>query len=135
MNDRKRLSQEEVAPFFEQEFSFVRDRFSVHNIPLIAARENHETAVNSPGIYIHWRSDVGVIKVGKSHTNSKKRALEHIQDKTKNNQFEMKDLEKDKEARLILFNVRDKKDVHWLLSLEAFMDWNSNPLIPSGRIG
>lgn len=135
MNDRKRLSLEEVLSHFEREFSIVRDRFSVHSIPLIAAHQNHEVPVNNPGVYIHWRNDVGVIKVGKSQANSKKRALEHIRHNTKNSQFEMKDLEKDVDARLILFNIGAKKDIHWLLSLEAYMDWNCNPLIPSRRIG
>ena len=135
MNNRKRLSEDEVISFFEQEFGFVKNRFLVQNISLNEARSNTEISVNSPGIYIHWRDDLGVIKVGKSQSNSKKRALEHIKDNTKNDEFEMRCLETDENARLILFNILDKGNMHWLLSLEAYMDWNTNPVIPSGRIG
>lgn len=135
MNDRKRLSLEETISLFEREFGFVKDRFIVHNIPLHEAQKNRELPVNSPGVYIHWRADLGVIKVGKSQSNSKKRALEHIQANTKNSNFEMSALETDQDARLILFNILDSTDIHWLLSLEAFMDWNCDPLIPSGRVG
>lgn len=135
MNDRRRLSQDEVISLFECEFGFVKERFVVRNISLHEAKTNQETSVNSPGIYVHWLNDLGVIKVGKSQSNSKKRALEHIKDNTKNNDFEMRLLDTDKGARLILFNILDKTNVHWLLSLEAFMDWNSNPVIQSDRIG
>ena len=137
MNDKKRLSQEEVILLFEQEFFPIRDKFikPIINIQLKAAGENKAVSVNEAGIYIHWRSDLGVIKVGKSQVNSKKRALEHITDNTHNSHFEMRHLQDDENARLILFNISDKKDIHWLLSVEAFMEWNSNPLIPSKRIG
>jgi hypothetical protein len=85
MTDRKSLSQEDVLALFEREFSFVKDKFSVHTIPLKEVLENNEAQVNFAGIYVHWRRDLGVIKVGKSQSNSKKRALEHIRDNTKNN--------------------------------------------------
>lgn len=135
MNNRKLLTQEEVISLFEDEYGFVEGKFKIHNLPLMKYYENSDISVNSPGVYVHWRSDLGVIKVGKSQANSKKRALEHIRDNTKNDAFEMKQLEYDEAARLILFNIIDNNDIHWLLSLEAFMDWNSSPLIPSGRIG
>jgi len=135
MTERQPLSQEDVLALFEREFSFIKNRFSVHTIPLREASENNGSVVNCPGVYVFWRRDLGVIKVGKSQSNSKKRALEHIRDNTRNNLFKMKNLANAQETVLILFNIRDKRDVHWLLSLEAFLEWNSYPVIPSGRIG
>lgn len=135
MNIRKKLSQEEVILLFESEFGFLKDRFTVQDLALQDAKINQEISVNSPGIYVHWRQDLGVIKVGKSQSNSKKRALEHIKDNTKNSAFEMRCLNDDENARLILFNILNKGSTHWLLSLEAFLDWNSDPVIRSARIG
>jgi len=33
---------------------------------------------------------------------------------------------------LLLFNIRSNSDLHWLLSLEAFMEWNTYPAIKVG---
>jgi len=91
--------------------------------------------VNCPGVYVHWRADHGVIKVGKSQSNAKSRAFEHIRDNTRNELFEMKTLKNDSNARLLLFNVPKLEDIHWILSAEAFLDKKLDPLIASGRIG
>lgn len=135
MNNRQILSLEAVNSLFESEYGFLKDKFIIHDISLQDAKANQEISVNSPGIYVHWRKDLGVIKVGKSQSNSKKRALEHIKDNTKSSEFEMRSLNDDENARLILFNILNKANTHWLLSLEAFLDWNSEPVIRSARIG
>ena len=47
----------------------------------------------------------------------------------------MKSLKGDSEARLILFNVQNSADIHWILGLEYFMEKKLDPEIPSGRSG
>ena len=64
------LSQEEVVGIFETEFAPIREKFSVYDLSLSEARQNSESAINSPGVYVYWRQDLGVIKVGKSQSNS-----------------------------------------------------------------
>ncbi|MBA1149113.1 hypothetical protein H0Z60_18855 [Ectothiorhodospiraceae bacterium WFHF3C12] len=102
---------------------------------MIDVEHSSDPAINRPGVYVHWRLDEGVIKVGKSQSNAKSRAFEHLRDNTKANGFEMRELQDDESARLILFNIRLDRDLHWILSAEAFLDQALNPLIPSGRLG
>lgn len=125
----------EVKTIFLREFSSLESKFKLLVLDIDDALNNGTNEVNRPGIYVFWHPKYGVIKVGKSQSNSKKRALEHIRDNTHNVDFSMSCLPNEKEAKLLLFNIVDDKDLHWLLSLEAFMEWNTSPTIPAGRIG
>jgi len=125
----------DVKKAFEREFSSLLDKFKVFELELEAAANNSDNDVNSPGVYMFWHPDYGVIKVGKSQSNSKKRALEHIRDDTSNERISMATLKEDPNVRLILFNIIDESNLHWILSLEAFMEWNLSPVIHAARMG
>ena len=131
----KKLSLLEVKEQFSKEFFALESKFTISELSIDDALDNGELEVNKPGIYVYWHPDHGVIKVGKSQSNSKKRALEHIRDNTRNSDINMNELPIEKEAVLLLFNIKDICDLHWLLSLEAFMEWNTSPAIKAGRIG
>ena len=133
--ERSIFTCEEVVEIFETEFAPIRDKFSIHNLGLSEARNNSVRPINGPGVYVYWRHDLGVIKVGKSQSNSKSRAFEHLRDNTRTKALEMSMLKNDTSVRLILFNVLRPEDAHWVPSVEAFMDQAAHPLIPSGRIG
>lgn len=126
---------DETKHMFEREFGQIANKFDVIDLPIEIAKENGAKEVNMPGVYLFWHPEFGVVKVGKSQGNSKKRALEHIRDNTKNDQVEMAATGSDPNTRLILFNLVDKADMHWLLSLEAYFEWNVHPIIRSGRMG
>ncbi|HDD44297.1 MAG TPA: hypothetical protein ENG63_05495 [Candidatus Desulfofervidus auxilii] len=64
--------------------------------------------------------------------NSRKRALEHIRDNTAGI---MKEICENNDTILILFNVKDSKDIHWVVALEIFFERSINPLIKSDRLG
>ena len=132
---RKIFSREEVLALFESEFAPIRAKFAIHDLQLQAARNNSEQTVNGPGVYIHWRADLGVIKVGKHRSNAKSRAFDHLRDNSRTADFEMKSLENDTEARLLLLNIRLPRDLHWIESIESYIEVASEPLIPSGRVG
>lgn len=129
------LSLEDVTLLFQREFSSLLDRFNVYELLLDEAQINGTPEVNSPGVYLFWHPDYGVIKVGKSQSNAKKRSLEHLRDNTSNDKLEMASLQGDPKAKLLLFNIASQSDLHWVLSLEAFLEWNSDPLINSARMG
>lgn len=133
--ERLTLTREAVVNIFETEFAPIRNKFSIHDLGLLEARDNSDRSINGPGVYIYWRHDLGVIKVGKSQSNSKSRAFNHLRDNTKTLTLEMDTLKNDASVRLMLFNVIRPEDAHWVLSVEAFMDKEAHPLIPSGRIG
>ena len=125
----------EVLELFRSEFTPLLGKFVVHDLTLDAAPSNTDRSVNRPGVYVFWKEGYGVIKVGKSQHNSKARALEHIRDNTKNERLEMSVLANDPSCHLLLFNVPRDADLHWILGLEGFFEWNLKPIIPSGRTG
>ena len=128
-------SIQNIKEMFRNEFSPIDEKFTVKELEINDAMNNGEDAVNKPGIYVFWSPEHGVIKVGKSQSNSKKRALEHIRDNTHNNTIHMNTLPDNKDAKLVLFNITNNDDLHWLLSLEAYMELNAKPAIPAGRVG
>jgi len=125
----------DVKDRFKNEYRSLLDRFNIIELKIDDAMTNSSNEVNRPGIYVFWSPEHGVIKVGKSQSNSKKRSLQHIQDNTNKGDINMNALPENKDVVLMLFNIINDKDMHWLLSLEAFMEWNTNPSIPAGRIG
>ena len=86
--------------------------------------------VVKPGVYVFWNKSE-VIKVGRHLVNSRMRALQHIKADTGGI---MKKLKNSKTAKLILFNVKNEKDFHWVASLEIYLELNLNPKIKAHRI-
>lgn len=129
------LSKEDVIKLFRQEFSNISDRFSVFQLSVNDAKDTKDALVTRPGVYVYWHPNHGVIKSGKSQDNSRKRALQHIRDNTANNEIQMKDLADDENTVIILFNINHDADLHWVLALEAFIEWNTSPKIRSARMG
>ncbi len=126
------MQLEKSIGLFNEEFASIKDKFIIHNLAVIEARNSHNENFCKPGVYVFWKEKRGVIKVGRHLVNSCKRALEHIRDNTGGS---MKLLENDPNARLILFNVKEKKDLHWVMALEVFFELNLKPEIRSGRLG
>lgn len=87
-----------------------------------------------PGVYVFYL-DGKVIKVGRHLTNSRKRALEHLKANTRNEILEMNTLEGNLESKILLFNVKDPEDYHWLASVEMYFEKKLNPIIKSKRQG
>jgi hypothetical protein len=129
------LTDKDVKRLFESEFSALTDRFHTIEMSIHAARYDGSSEVNAPGVYVFWHPTLGVVKVGKSQSNSKKRALEHLRDNTKKGDVEMAKLGEDIATKILLFNIINAKDLHWILSLEAFLEWNAKPIINSARMG
>jgi hypothetical protein len=44
-------------------------------------------------------------------------------------------LANDPSCHLVLFNISQDRDLHWILSLECFLEWNVEPVIRSVRSG
>ena len=132
---KKILALSEVRDMFSNEFSTLKLKFNLFELSIDNAQKNRDKEVNNPGVYVYWHPAHGVIKVGKSQSNSKKRALEHIGDNTHNSEINMNMLPEDKETKILLFNINNDSDLHWILSLEAFMEWHTSPAIKAGRIG
>ena len=72
-----------------------------------------------------------------SMKNSRGRVLQHLKSGTAKDGFSVWDIDKDDhdDRQIILFNVKDKKDRHWLLSLELYLEEQLGPKIKALRAG
>ena len=129
------MSIDEIIQKFRSEFGVVADCFSVLKFTVDEANRTVDPRSNRPGVYVYWHPKYDVILVGKSQSNSKKRSLQHILDNSRNDVVSMSDIANDASLRLLLFNVSEDSSKHWVLALEAFFEWNIDPVIKAWRIG
>jgi len=129
------LTIDDVKEVFANEFYLIQDKFRVLDIPVSEAKGNKDQKINSPGVYVHWHPQFGVVRVGKSQTNSKSRSFDHFRDGTKSDECDMSQLGVDPNSHLILFNIRSEDDSHWILSVENYLEKQLQPAIPPGRKG
>lgn len=87
-----------------------------------------------PGVYVFYGNGK-VYRVGRHLTNSRLRVLQHIKYNSQNKEYKISDLNKFEDAEIILFNVKDQKDKHWVAAVEIFLEILLQPLIKAGRLG
>ena len=119
-----------VRRTFEREFESVRHKFSCVSLAYSEAKEDQRQRVWNPGVYV-WTDGKVVVKVGRSLSNARMRALEHIPADTGGRCGAMSTNES---ARLILFTL-DPEDSHWAAALEIYLERQLNPAVPSKREG
>lgn len=125
----------DVKNRFALEFAEKANKFSISHFKISEALATVDPIANNPGVYLFWHPLHKVLLVGKHQKNSKKRALEHIRDNTRNDMIELRLLKEDPDLDLYLFNVLLPEDKHWILALEAYFEWNLNPAIRAHRMG
>lgn len=126
------MQREDVINVFKSEFNPILEKFIVIDISVSKASDSIADHVWNPGVYVFWHSQRGVIRVGRSFDNSRKRALQHL---SANTGGVMVNLASDSEARLILFNVKKPDDYFWVAALEVYLEKKLKPEIPAGRLG
>lgn len=129
------MTIDEVKETFAKEFASIQDKLKVLDMTAAEANGNADPDINSPGVYVHWHPKFGVVRVGKSQTNSKSRAFDHFRAGTKFGDCDMSQLGDDPDSHLILFNIRSGDDSHWILAVENYLEKVLNPAIPPGRNG
>jgi len=67
--------------------------------------------------------------------NSRARVMEHLEACTSSNGYGIWDIEKCKDRSILLFNVKDVANRHWLLALETYLEHKCAPHIKSQSIG
>lgn len=125
------MNLEEIKNIFISEFREISNKFQIHDIRLIDAPYDKTPGAASPSVYI-FIHDEKVIMVGRHLQNSRKRALEHVVADTGG---KMASLKNDAAVRLVLFNICDIKDLHWVFALEVYFEQNLQPEIRSARLG
>lgn len=124
-----------INKIFCEEFGVLSEQFIVIDILLSDASNDKTPGIAAPGVYVFLDGEK-IIKVGRSLTNSRKRALEHIPANTGGAMAELINIPS---VRLMLFNLVKPSDIHWVCALEVFFEAkfraDNNLAIYSGRIG
>lgn len=131
---------------FEIEFCFVKDKFEIIDLLANNSPMDYDTINNlklptanynivwHPGVYLFIGNDE-LYRVGVSMRNSRERVMEHLYAKTSKDGFCVLDIGKYLDKSILLFNVKDKADRHWLLAIETFLETQFQPKMKAGRIG
>ncbi len=124
-----------IKNIFETQFQGIRDKFQD---PLVLGiQEARKSNIIKPGVYVIWNKAYEALKVGRSLTNSRTRALQHLAKFTgyKGENAEiMSSLENDPTTKIILFNVKNKEDFHWVAALEIYFELSVQPIIRAKRL-
>jgi hypothetical protein len=135
-----------IISVFKSEFHFLQDKFEVlelldnnskmdfETIDMLKLPTDDYNVVWHPGVYLFLGNN-SVYRVGVSMRNSRARVLQHLEACTSKNDCSIWDIDKYEDKSILLFNVKDKADRHWLLAVEAFFEDRFKPLINAGRIG
>lgn len=138
--------KQQIINAFNQEFSFIRDKFEIMNL-LANGTEMNSVAISNlklpsdnynivwhPGVYVFIGNNC-VYRVGVSMRNSRARVMEHLNDWTTKNGHCVWDIDNYEDKSILLFNVKEQSNRHWLLALEVFLETKFNPLINAERTG
>jgi hypothetical protein len=137
---------EEILSLFENEFGFLREKFEIMDLLANGSPFDYKTIeylklpsedyniVWHPGVYVFIGNNK-VYRVGVSMRNSRSRVMEHIAGQTSQGNHCILDIDQFEDKSILLFNVKNREDGHWLLSLETYFEKNLNPLIRAKRIG
>ncbi|MBX2889699.1 MAG: hypothetical protein KF734_02110 [Saprospiraceae bacterium] len=127
----------EIIDQFRVEFHPHDSKFVVFDLTVEEAQKANSEYIWKPGVYV-WFAQNEVVKVGRSFSNTRKRALEHINyggKGTAHGYWSIQELAKSPGTKILFFNLKDEKDKHWAAALEIFFETLLKPKISSGRLG
>jgi hypothetical protein len=138
--------KQQIVTKFEDEFYFIKDKFEIIDLLANDSPMDYETIeflkLPSPDNNIVWHPGVyafignnELYRVGVSMKNSRARVMQHLDACTSKNGYSIWDINKYADKSILLINVKNKIDRHWLLAIEAFIETQFNPNIKAARIG
>jgi hypothetical protein len=140
------MIKRKIISAFQKEFHFVQEKFELmdllaNNSPMdydvidnIQLPSEQYNIVWHPGVYVFIGNNT-IYRVGVSMRNSRWRVMQHLEACTSKNGYCIWDIEKCEDKSILLFNVKNISDRHWLLALEAYLEDQFSPLINASRIG
>lgn len=135
----------EVLVAFKKEFGDLKEKFEAidlleqkegmdYNYQFLEVDSERKNVISNPGVYMFLGND-HVYRVGKSSRNCINRVKEHLDNWTSADGHCIWDIDKYGDKSILLLNVKDRSDAHWVLSLEAFFESKFKPLIKAKRVG
>ena len=140
------MIKEKIISAFKNEFHFIQDKFEILDLLANNSEMDYDTIedlrlpsddyniVWHPGVYLFLGNN-SLYRVGVSLRNSRARVMEHLENCTSGNGCAIWDIDKYEDRSILLFNVKEKKDRHWLLAIELYFEENLSPLIKARRKG
>lgn len=139
---------EDIILLFETEFAHVQEKFvilkllegreeldynRIYNLALPSAEEN---LIIHAGVYVFFGNGKPY-RVGRHLANSRYRVLQHMKQNTGNSHSWVLDIAQAPDREILLFNVRDQNDYHWVAALEIYLEnaLKNDLLIPCYRQG
>ena len=127
------MTVNEIIKEFEDQFSPIREKFEIlkllegerkldyYEIEHLALPSAEYNIIWHPGVYIFFGNGKPY-RVGRHLSNSRLRVLQHLNIGTGNENAKVWDIENAPDREIILFNVKDKKDYHWVAAVEIYME-------------
>ena len=97
-------------------------------------KATNSSVLSNPGVYL-FIGNKTVYRVGKSSRNCINRVREHLDAWTQADGYCIWDIADYHDKPILLLNIKDPKDAHWVLSVEAFLETHFEPLIKAKRVG
>lgn len=145
-NNNGKSIKHQIIEAFETEFYFIKDKIEVMDMLDNNTPMDYETfdylrlpsydynIIWHPGVYVFIGNN-SVYRVGVSLRNSRARVMEHLDVGTQKDGHNIWDIDKYDDKSILLFNVKNKLDKHWLPALEIYLEEKFKPLISASRIG
>jgi excinuclease UvrABC nuclease subunit len=128
---------EGIVQLVDTEFGTKAELFAPIVVRMDARNATGFEVTKSPGVYVFIDESGRCLKVGKSHLNASKRALEHCRDNTrsKDGTINMADLVSSSNTYMLVFALQERDSLHWVLALEHYLEKALRPAIHSQRNG
>src|SRR4051812_23714895 len=119
------MIKEKVISAFKAEFQFIEGKFEImdllenngemdyHIIGSLKLPSGDYNIVWHPGVYVFIGNN-SVYRVGVSMINSRGRVMEHLESCTEADGHCIWDIDTFDDRSILLFNVKQKEDFHWL---------------------
>jgi hypothetical protein len=129
---------EDIVKSVHEEFGSKAELFKPIALPMNALNCADFEGTKTAGAYVFVHEDMGCIKVGKSHSNASKRALQHCgSDNTSSGDgtIQMAQLRLSDKTYMLIFALQKEDSMHWVLALEHYLEKTLSPRITSKRNG
>ena len=131
------ITTNQIETLFKSEFLPLVGKFQTFVLSFSEAASLKDDHAWKPGCYVLWSPTAGPVKVGRHLKNAKKRALEHLDADYQNDEKNriIREMKQNPASRLLLFNVKQVEDKHWVAAVEIFLETRINPAIAALRLG
>lgn len=140
-----------IISAFEQEFEplahkfeiikLVENNFKVKDLTLeviefLKLPSDDYNIVWHPGVYVFFGNGKPY-RIGRHLINSRHRVMQHLDACTSDGTDTVWDIKNHADGEILLFNVKEQKDYHWVAALEIFLEtrFKSDLVIPAKRQG